>query len=182
MKSVSPIISGSFTNRVAVLVLIAALATSAFAQQGYKKPPQDVVDILTAAVTPTASVSPARDSILLSTGLRYPPIADLAQPMLRLAGLRINPNTNGPHRYQYAVALTLKRISDGSEVKIALPPGAKIGAPQWSPDGKQFAFTNTTNSGIELWIGDSASGKTRKLKAVAINAVEGDPFQWMPDS
>jgi dipeptidyl aminopeptidase/acylaminoacyl peptidase len=182
MKSVSCIISGPTTNRVAVLVLIAALATSAFAQQGYKKPPQGVLDILTAAVTPTASVSPARDSILLSTGLRYPPIADLAQPMLRLAGLRINPNTNGPHRYQYAVALTLKRISDGSEVKIALPPGAKIGSPQWSANGKHFAFTNTTNAGIELWVGDSANGNVRKLKGIALNDTEGEPFQWMPDN
>ncbi len=182
MKSLSSIVSGATTNRVAALFLIAALATSAFAQQGYKKPPQDVLDILTAAVTPSASVSPARDSILLSTGLRYPPIADLAQPMLRLAGLRINPNTNGPHRYQYAVALTLKRISDGSEVKIALPPGAKIGSPQWSANGKHFAFTNTTATGIELWVGDSANGNVRKLKAITLNDTEGEPFQWMPDN
>jgi dipeptidyl aminopeptidase/acylaminoacyl peptidase len=182
MKSVSNAVSGSITKRAAVLILIAAFATSAFAQQGYKRPPQEVLDILTAAVTPTASVSPARDSILLSTGLRYPPIADLAQPMLRLAGLRINPNTNGPHRYQYAVALTLKRISDGSEVKIVLPPGAKVGFPQWSANGKHFAFANTTNTGIELWVGDSANGNVRKLKGVALNDTEGEAFQWMPDS
>ncbi len=175
-------ISSSITRRVAALFLIAAFVVAAPGQQGYKKPPQDVLDILTAAVTPTASVSPARDTMLLATGLRYPPIADLAEPMLRLAGLRINPNTNGPHRFQYAVALTLKRINDGSEIKIDLPAGAKIGAPQWSADGKKFAFTNTTNSGVELWVGDSASGKVGKLKAITINAVEGDPFQWMPDN
>ncbi|HYN24156.1 MAG TPA: prolyl oligopeptidase family serine peptidase [Pyrinomonadaceae bacterium] len=169
-------------SRFTSLAILLLLSNFAAAQQGYKKPPQDVLDILTAAVTPTASVSPARDMMLLATGLRYPPISDLAQPMLRLAGLRINPNTNGPHRYQYAVALTLKRISDGSEVRIDLPPGAKIGPAQWSGDGKQFAFTNTTNSGIELWVGDSASGKVRKLKAIAINATEGDSFQWMPDN
>ena len=150
MLNVSSVISSLVTKRAAVLILIAAFAEAAAAQQGYKKPSQDILDILSAAVTPMATVSPARDNILLATGLRYPPIADLARPMLRLAGLRINPNTNGPHRYQYAVALTLKRISDGSEIKIDLPPGAKISAPQWSADGKQFAFTNTTNSGIEL--------------------------------
>lgn len=173
----------SRVNQFTSLALLLLLSNFAVAQQGYKKPPQDVLDILTAAVTPAASVSPARDTILFGTGLRYPPISDLAQPMLRLAGLRINPNTNGPHRYQYAVALTLKRISDGSEVRIDLPPGAKIvGAPQWSADGKHFAFINTTNSGIELWVGESASGKVRKLKAIAVNAVEGDPFQWMPDN
>ncbi len=182
MQKVSSAISRTIAQRVAMLFLIAAFTTSAMAQQGYKKPPQDVLDILTAPVTPLASVSPARDTILLTTGLRYPPIADLAQPMLRLAGLRINPNTFGPHRYQYAVALTLKRISDGSEIKIALPPGAKIGAPQWSANGKHFAFMNTTNTGIELWVGDSATGNVRKLKGVALNATEGDTFQWMPDS
>ncbi len=175
-------IPSSIANLTIALFLIAALATFAVAQQGYKKPPQDVLDILTAAVPPLGSVSPARDTMLLSTGLRYPPIADLAQPMLRLAGLRINPNTNGPHRFQYAVALTLKRIGDGSEVKIALPPGAKIGPPQWSGDGKHFAFANTTNTGIELWVGDSSNGKVWKLKGVAINDTEGDSFQWMPDN
>lgn len=182
MLNAVKLVSSSLPRPVAVLSFIVAFAVAGTAQQGYKKPPQDVLDILTAAVTPTASVSPARDMMLLSTGLRYPPIVDLAQPMLRLAGLRINPNTRGPHRYQYAVALTLKRISDGSEIKIELPPEAKVGAPQWSGDGKQFAFTNTTNSAIELWVGDSPSGRVRKLKAIEINATEGDPFQWMPDN
>jgi dipeptidyl aminopeptidase/acylaminoacyl peptidase len=151
-------------------------------QTGYKKPPKEVLDILSAPVTPGASISPARDYMLLATGLRYPPIADLAQPMLRLAGLRINPATNGPHRYQYSVALSLKRISDGSEVKIALPAGAKISLVQWSGDGKHFAFLNTATRATELWVGDAASGKVRQLKGVAVNNAYGDSFQWMPDS
>lgn len=174
-----------FLYRLARFVLFAVVLlnyVSTSAQQGYKKPPKEVLDILSAPVTPTASVSPTRDTMLLSTGLRYPPLADLAQPMLRLAGLRINPNTNGPHRFPYSVALTLKRVSDGAEIKIDLPPGAKIGAPEWSGDGKQFAFTNTTASGIELWIGDSSNGKIRKLKGVAINATQNDSVQWMPDN
>ena len=168
--------------RLTIFIIVLLSSVSAAAQQGYKRPPKDVLDILSAPVTPTASVSPKRDVMLLGTGLRYPPLADLAQPMLRLAGLRINPNTNGPHRFQYAVALTLKRINDGSEIKIELPPGAKIGFPQWSADGKRFAFTNTTSSAIELWAGDSTNGKIHKLKSVAINGLQGSPFQWMPDS
>ena len=164
------------------LVLLVVLPITSLAQQGYKKPPAQVLDILSAPVTPAASVSPKRDVMLLLTGLRYPPLADLAPPMLRLAGSRINPNTNGPHRFQYAIAASLKRINDGSEIKIELPPGMKMGNPQWSPDGKYFAFTNTSSSAIELWIGDSATGKIRKLKAVAINGVQNNAVQWMPDS
>jgi dipeptidyl aminopeptidase/acylaminoacyl peptidase len=165
-------------SRCAMLLLLASVA----AAQGYRKPPQAVLDVLNSPVTPSVSISPARDQMLLATGVRYPPISDLAQPMLRLAGYRINPNTNGRHLAPYFVALSLKRIADGAETKIDLPPGAQIGAPQWSPDGKHFAFTNTIPNGIELWVGDSTTGRATKIKNVLVNAISSDPLVWMPDN
>lgn len=167
---------------VALVALLSFLSLVALAQGGYRKPPREVSDVLNAPVTPTAFVSPSRETMLLATGVRYPAIADLAQPMLRLAGLRINPNTVGPHRTQYFVAYTLKRVSDGAETKVMLPPGAHAGAPIWSPGGKRFAFTNTTPTGIELWTGDAATGRVAKLRGVMVNAVYGDPVQWLPDA
>jgi len=171
-----------FFARLTTLLILLLATNEIFAQQGYKKPPKEVLDILNAPVTPNASISPTRDAILLSTGLRYPPLADLAQPMLRLAGLRINPASNSPHRLQYAVALSLKRIADGSEIRIDLPPGARISSPQWSDDGKHFAFLNTTTHRVELWVGDTATGKIHNLKGLTVNSAYGDPFGWMPDS
>ncbi|HSL52848.1 MAG TPA: prolyl oligopeptidase family serine peptidase [Pyrinomonadaceae bacterium] len=161
---------------------IVLLAGVSFAQQGYKKPPKEVLDILNAPVTPGISVSPARDNVILTTGLRYPPLADVAQPMLRLAGRRINPAANSPHRYQYSVALTLKRVADGSEVKIDVPPGAKISGVEWSYDGKHFAFLNGTANRVELWVGDAATGKIRNLKGITINSVMPAALTWMPDN
>jgi dipeptidyl aminopeptidase/acylaminoacyl peptidase len=158
------------------------LLVSVVAGQGYRKPPQAVLDVLNSPVTPSVSISPARDRMLLATGVRYPPISDLAQPMLRLAGYRINPNTNGRHLAPYFVALSLKRIADGVETKIDLPPGAQAGSPQWSPDGTRFAFTNTIPTGIELWVGDAATGRVTKIKNVLVNAAYGDPLVWMPDN
>ena len=169
-------------HRLTALAAIFVLGLTALAQQGYKKPPKEVLDILNAPVTPGASVSPTRDNIILATGLRYPPLADLAQPMLRLAGRRINPATNAPHRFQYSVALALKRIADGSEVQIQVPPGAKITSLQWRDDGKQFAFANTTPKGVELWVGDAGTGKIHLVKGVQLNSVLGDPITWMPDN
>lgn len=166
---------------LAILALL-VIADISFAQQGYKKPPKEVLDILHAPVTPGASVSPTRDNIILTTGLRYPPLADLSQPMLRLAGRRINPAANSPHRYQYSVGLTLKRIADGSEVKIDIPPNAKISGIEWSDDGKHFAFLNGTPNRVELWVGDAATGKIRNLKGVTVNSVMGNALNWMPDS
>jgi len=167
---------------VSLVLLVALGVVNVNAQQGYKKPPKEVLDILNAPVTPGASISPTRDNLLLSTALRYPPLADLAQPMLRLAGRRINPASNSPHRFQYSVGLTLKRISDGSEVQIQVPPGAKITGIEWSDDGKHFAFLNTTPNRVELWVGDAATGKIHNVKGVQINSVLGNPLTWMPDN
>lgn len=162
---------------ITVLVLL-TLAAPIFAQETYKKPPQAVLDVLNAPLPPAASVSPSRDYMLMANQLRYPPIADLAQPMLRLAGLRINPATNAPHRAPYFVGLSVKKIADGSEIKVMLPPGAKIAMPRWSPDGKSFAFTNTISNGVELWVGDTATAKIRKISGAAINTTFGEPIQW----
>lgn len=165
-----------------VSFILLSVAITGFAQQGYKKPPKEVLDILNAPVTPGASVSPTRDNMLLATALRYPPLADLSQPMLRLAGRRINPAANSPHRFQYAVGLTLKRIADGSEVQIQVPTGAKISSIEWADDGKHFAFLNTTPSRVELWVGDAATGKIHNVKGVQVNSVLGNPIAWMPDN
>ena len=149
-----------FTSTSLAILSLLLITNISFAQQGYKKPPKEVLDILNAPTTPGVSVSPTRDNILLLTALRYPPLADLAQPMLRLAGRRINPASNSPHRFQYSVALTLKRIADGSEVKIEVPAGAKISGIEWSDDGKHFTFSNTTANRVELWVGDTAQARS----------------------
>jgi dipeptidyl aminopeptidase/acylaminoacyl peptidase len=164
------------------LLLILLIADASFAQQGYKKAPKEVLDILNAPVTPGISLSPTRDNVILTTGLRYPPLADLAQPMLRLAGRRINPAANSPHRYQYSVALTLKRVADGSEVKIDVPPGTKTSGVEWSDDGRHFAFLNGTQNRVELWVGDAATGRVRHLKDLILNSVMSNALTWMPDS
>jgi len=155
------------------IVLFANLALG----QGYKAPPKAVTDVLNAPSIPTSSISPSRDRLALLTPLRYPPIADLAQPMLRLAGTRVNPNTNGPHLQFYSVSMTLKNIADGKETPVALPAGAKISGVQWSPDGKYIAFGNITPGGVELWIVDTTTAKAMKVKNVFVNTAFGG-YGW----
>ncbi|MFN0121755.1 MAG: prolyl oligopeptidase family serine peptidase [Blastocatellia bacterium] len=168
----------------AVLFCLAVLSLSltAFAQTGYQKAPKEVADILSAPLAPLVQVSPARDRMILAGYERYPSIAELAEPMLRLAGRRISPNSNGPHQSQRITSLTLKNIADGRETKIAVPARAHLGMPRWSPDGKLFAVTNTTATGIELWIGDAGTGKLTQVKGAQVNGVMGNAMDWMPDA
>ena len=163
------------------------LATAAFALAGdlaYQQPPKKISDALNAPPTPTVSVSPSRDYAIFMQPVRYPPLAEVAQPMLRLAGMRIDVNTNGPHLAPYFVSYMLKRLPGGEDVRLILPSGAKAGPPIWSHDGRQFAFTNLTSQGIELWIGSSATGVTRRI-AERINTVRvsgASAIQWLGDN
>ena len=84
-------------SQIATLVtIVAAVAVLALGQElVYQKPAQPVLDALLALPTPGISVSPQRDYAILMQSVRYPSIDEVAQPMLRLAGIRIDSNTNG---------------------------------------------------------------------------------------
>src|SRR5690606_18572345 len=103
--------------------LIFAFAISAAAQGSYQKPPKAIQDVLDSPATPATSISPARDKIALFEPLRYPPLSEYAEPMLRLAGTRINPRTNAPHRQNYSISLKFRSIADGKETAVAFPAG-----------------------------------------------------------
>ncbi len=163
-------------------VFALTISVDAFGQEGYQKPPQAVIDILDAPAPPALSVSPTGENILLIQTARYPSIEEVAAPMLRLAGLRINPKTNGPARPARVTGLSLMPVTGGDAKPIALPEKAKIGFPTWSPDGKRFALLNTTDAGIELWVCAVEELKLEKVKGVRLNAALGDAAQWMPDS
>ncbi len=156
------------------LVLLITAASAAFcAETPYMKPSQAVLDVMNAPLTPTMSVSPTRDYVIMMQSARYPSIAEVAQPMLRLAGIRIDSNTNGMHLAPNHTGFSLKRLSDNTEIPMKLPAGHKLGSPVWSPDGRQFAFTNTTDHAIEIWLGNTATGQTHQIGGVQINGVRG---------
>jgi dipeptidyl aminopeptidase/acylaminoacyl peptidase len=147
----------------------------------YRTPPAAIESVLTAPPLPSVQVAPRRDVIALATPLRYPPVADLARPMLRLAGLRIDPASNGIHHAAAATGLSLERVADGRVTRLALPPGARIANLRFSPDGSRFALTNATARGTELWLGTTADGRVRRVENVAVNAVFPEPLVWAPD-
>ena len=159
--------------------LVCCTASSLTAQTPYRTPPQTIVDILDTPPLPAASVSPDRQWILLLEQRSMPTIAELAQPMLRLAGNRINPRTSGPQLPGGLTGLLLKRISDGSERRIAVPAPASLAFVSWAPDGRAISFVQSRDSGLALWIVDVASGQARAVTGPNLNATDGAPCEWM---
>jgi dipeptidyl aminopeptidase/acylaminoacyl peptidase len=175
------------TTTIAVTTVASVLAGTAalIAQTGaapatYLTPPKAMVDILDAEPLPTVSVSPTRDVIASTSRRSMPSIEEVSQPMLRLAGLRINPRTNGPHGGSGGTGITLRTIATGAERKVTVPQGARIGGISFSPDGKRLTFTNTGESRVDLYIADVATGQSRMVNG-ALNAVSGG-CEWLDDS
>ncbi len=148
----------------------------------YQTPPKALADLVTVAPTPTVSVSSKGDYMLILERAANPTIAELSQPELRLAGLRLNPANVGPSRATYVTNLTLKRLPTGPEVPVkGLPEGARISSVRWSPDETKIAFTNSTDTKIELYVTDVATATTTKISDLALNATLGQPFGWVSD-
>lgn len=166
---------------LAFLLAATPLASWA-ADTPYRKPPAAIQAVLDAPALPALAGNADRDVIALLSPLGYPSIADLARPMLRLAGLRIDPQTNGIHHAAAFSAMTIVRASSGASARVTLPANAHAGNVRFAHDGAHFAFTNTTPTGTELWVGEVATATAHRVPGVRLNAIFGTPFAWMPGS
>ena len=153
------------------------------ATSGYLTPPKVIVDILDAPPPPTSLLSPARDVLAVYERRSMPSIAELAQPMLRLAGVRLNPRTNAPHRGIDIVGVALTSTRDGATRKVTLPAGRKILPIGFSPDGARLAVGVIEESATALWLIDVASAQARAATGAArLNWGFDTPCDWLDDS
>lgn len=156
-----------------------ALAFTALAET-WQRPPPEIIEVLGAPEIPTTRLSPDGDWLLITTPVRYPPIADRAAPMLKLAGVRVDPRTGGLHTPAYAVTPRLRNVRDGQEIPVALPDSLRILGADWSADGAHIAVGGLEGNRIGLWTVD-LDGAARAVPDVTLAPILGDSFQWLPD-
>ena len=167
---------------LALIAFVAAPAAALAAQDGYRLPPQEIVDILDAPQAPGVGVSADGEWLILSHRRSMPSLADMSQPMLRIGGRRIDPATNGPFNPSLTTGFSILRVADGSQRGVELPHEDGWGGASISPNGQSFFMTRATSRGIELWLGDLESATAPQLSGVQLNAARGDACSWMPDS
>ncbi len=167
------------------LILLSLTAAIASAGLSYMDPPAPLVDMVDAPPTPGVSLSPDGQWILLMDRPGLPSIEEVAQPELRLAGLRINPRINGRSRMRSLNGLRFRRLVDGEERNVeGLPDGARINYLSWSPDGEHIAFMVEHENQLSLWSAELKNAKARRVgpRDVVLNGVYGRPFRWLADS
>lgn len=166
----------------ALLVLV-VFDLPLFAQNTYQLPPPDLKAVADAPNTPSVSLSPDYATMAILETSDMPPIAELAEPELRLAGLRIKPATNGASRGGFITAMSFRSLSDQKEAKVmGLPPEGRMGPPMWSPDGKRVAFTVTFKDRIEIWGTEVKSGKAFRLSARKMNTTLNNACSWQDNA
>lgn len=164
------------------LALFLLLSTGAFAQQdaSYQTPPKAIQDLVLSKPTPGVSINSNADWLLLMERSDFPDIAELAEPELRIAGLRINPANFGPTRSGASTNLQLKHIKTGKVHDITgLPQNLRASSVQWSPDEKQFSFIHSGPKEIDLYVVNVDAQKATKLNKTPLNTILGNSYQWV---
>ncbi|WP_049430085.1 TolB family protein, partial [Stenotrophomonas maltophilia] len=172
----------------AVAVATFGLLATGPALADYAKPPERLLKVLKAPPPPAPNVAPGGQRLLLTTAQTYPSISRVAQPYLKLAGVRLEPknrsrhDTPGGYGIPACVAdFTLVDIGSGKETKVNLPQGCATGA-LWSADGSHFAFQNAVDTSVQLWVGDAATGQVKQIPNVQLNPIFGNTVQWLGGS
>ncbi len=146
----------------------------------WKSPDEDILKILHAPQLPRTSISPTKTHMLLSDPIIYPTLSELAGPMLKLAGIRVNPKNNYYHGRHGGTSPRILTIKDGKTVNLKIPDGAEVMSTNWTVDGKRFALMVGFEDRIELWLGD-IGGHVEKVPGMVLNPLMDQAVKWFPD-
>ena len=149
--------------------------------EAYRLPPPEVVELVDAASPPSLSISPDGRWALGVEPDTLPSIADVSRPMLRLAGLRIDPTANARHRSSFNRGLFLRDLTSSQETRILLPMGSRLVGVRWSHTSRHFAYTLLTDSGTSLWVARVTAPRAAFEASGRISSVLGSGYQWSPD-
>jgi len=166
-----------------LLFLITIMHLKAQDESSYKLPPNDIYDLIMAKPIPSASVDDAGKWMLLLERNTFPTVAELAEPELRIAGLRINPNNFAQSRMTTIAGMRFKELNTLEEFAIkGLPDNMRATSLQWSPSQTKIGFVNLTYDRADLYIIDIASFTATRINKLPLNIVLGGSFSWIDDN
>ena len=176
-------------TRLPIVPLTLSLLAAVPAHAQYQLPPEPLQAIVDAPRAPALRLSPRRNLAAMVYQPALPSIAEVAQPELKLAGVRINPRTYSPSRFSFGVDLKLLDLATQKEVAVTgLPKDLRLADSAWSPDQRFMAFTHVSyaakdgGGAVELWLVDVAARSAKRLTAQSLSYIDGAGFRWMPDS
>lgn len=150
----------------------------------YKVPPKSIVDLIDAPQIPHIKISNDGTWMLILESPGFETVEQIAQPVLGLAGLRINPityTTVGENSGAFR-SIKVKNIKTNQEFALeGLPQEIQLTDITWSPSELSIAFLNKTLKQTELWVADLQTRQAKKILD-QVNDTFGKTFQWKNDN
>ena len=151
----------------------------------YQRPPKEILELVDVSLPPRVLIDENKKFMVHLFRDSYKSIIELSNPEIKLAGLRLNPNSNSRSRTNYYNNVMISKMDqiDKSAKQIkGLPKNPKLANIKWSPDQTKIAMTNTKEEGVELWFIDLEKLTAKKLTGPKLNASLGDVITWYQDS
>ena len=149
----------------------------------FQTPPQEILELVDIERPPIVSMDSKSEKILFYYRNPFKSLSDLNKPELKLGGLRINPNANISSTITYFNEIRFRNINETEISTISgMPEDARIAYSTFSPDESKLAFTNTTESGVELWVINFDTRCAHRLTDAILNANAGHPYVWFPNN
>jgi hypothetical protein len=129
------------------LLTILFLTVNLFAQEklGYQQPPEAIMELVNAPLAPAVLIDSKGENVVLLYRDAYKSIAELSETEMRLAGLRINPQTNIGSRTNYYNNIKVKKALAKNTTQVkGLPKNPRLSNFSISPNEKMVACLNTT--------------------------------------
>ena len=172
-------------RRLSLLLALSFMTLPAAAQPDpsqptWQNPPEPIASMLDADRLPAVSISPDNQWLVEFERRSLPPISELAEPWVAIAGIKLNPTTWGPAQEASYKGITVRPLGALDSTPIHLPAGARIRNLRWSYDSHYLAFTLTQDDGIEPWVLDLAQAKAKPLAGPILNGVYNNPCHWLP--
>ncbi|WP_394778035.1 prolyl oligopeptidase family serine peptidase [Undibacterium sp.] len=183
-KLIAPIVlGGTLAAGGAVFAASSTEAAGSSAISGYQLPVPELQALVDAPRAPQFRLGPLRKTALLVSQPGLPGIAEVAQPELKLAGLRINPRVRASSHFDFGDGMSLLDIASGkSRVITGLPANPRIDGVSWSADERWVAFSRWADDGVELWLLDVEKAAAKKLIKDKLNATVSGGFSWLNGS
>ncbi len=151
------------------------------------KPPEAIARLVAAPRERNASYttpSPgARTFFMRAVSDGLPQLRYVGKAHHNLGGLQIDQQGNRERALtmRSAAGIEVTEWATGRKVTVALPPGARVASPTWSPDGSQIAFFALFDDATQLWVADAATGKARAVSGRNVLATTVTQPEWTAD-
>lgn len=150
----------------------------------YQRPPQEIEELVLAEYSPGVSISETNNWMIELQRNPFLTVKEMAQPELRLAGGRFDPNSYSSSKQRGYRSAIFVKVKGGNRIPVTgLPQGADIASFSWYPDAdKILLFIKENDGGIYVYTASVDQPEMRKLSNRKTNSILGYRLGWVNDT